>query len=100
MQSEVLTPNCTAVGCHDSLGRQAGLVLVSGTSYAQLVNQPSTQISSLSRVTPRNFGDSYLYRKITGVGITGERMPSGGPYLTDAQAALVREWIRRGAPND
>jgi len=38
--------------------------------------------------------------KITGAGITGDRMPQGGPYLTDAQIKLVRDWIRRGAPND
>ena len=34
------------------------------------------------------------------IGITGDRMPQGGPYLTDAQTKLVRDWIRRGAPND
>jgi hypothetical protein len=54
----------------------------------------------LKRVTPSDVANSYLYRKITGAGITGDRMPQGGPYLTDAQTKLVRDWIRRGAPND
>jgi hypothetical protein len=27
-------------------------------------------------------------------------MPQSGPYLTDARIKLVRDWIRRGAPND
>ena len=49
---------------------------------------------------PNDPANSYLYRKIAGAGITGDRMPQGGPYLTDAQTKLVRDWIRRGAPND
>ena len=54
----------------------------------------------LSRVQPGDFSNSYLYRKIIGQGITGDRMPQGGPYLSAAQTKLVRDWIRRGAPND
>jgi hypothetical protein len=61
---------------------------------------PSTENPSLNRITPGDAPNSYLYRKITGVGITGDRMPQGGPVLNDAQIALVRDWIRRGAPND
>ena len=57
-------------------------------------------MSSSPRVAPGDYANSYLYRKITGVNITGDRMPSGGPYLNDEQIRLVREWIRRGAPND
>jgi hypothetical protein len=52
------------------------------------------------RIAPGDPAASYLYRKITGAGITGERMPLGLPPLTDAQQRLVRDWIRRGAPND
>ena len=58
------------------------------------------QMPSLLRVEPGDFPNSYLYRKLTGGGITGERMPSGGPYLNEGELRLVRDWIRRGAPND
>ena len=52
------------------------------------------------RIAPLDPANSYLYRKISGSGITGDRMPQALPPLTDAQIKLVRDWIRRGAPND
>ena len=100
VQTEIFTPNCVAFGCHDAIGQQEGLTLVAGRAYEQTVDVPSHQMSSSRRVSPGDYANSYLYRKITGVNITGERMPSGGPYLNDEQIRLVREWIRRGAPND
>lgn len=100
VQNEVFTPTCAAIGCHDPLGQQQGMVLSPGRSYASTVGKGSTESPSLMRVTPGDPNNSYLYRKITGAGITGDRMPQGGPYLNDAQTKLVRDWIRRGAPND
>lgn len=100
VQTEVFTPTCASVGCHDLLARQSELVLVAGRAYANTVNQPSVEIPSLMRVAPNDPNNSYLYRKITGAGITGDRMPQGQPPLSDAQIRLVRDWIRRGAPND
>jgi hypothetical protein len=100
VQNEIFTPTCGAIGCHDTLGHQEGQILTAGRAYANTVGVPSTQMPSLLRVAPNDPANSYLYRKITGAGITGDRMPQGGPYLTDAQTKLVRDWIRRGAPND
>ena len=100
VQTEVFTPTCGALGCHDPLGRQEGMILTTGRSYTNTVGVASNQMPSLMRVTPSDPANSYLYRKIVGSGITGDRMPQGGPYLTDAQIKLVRDWIRRGAPND
>jgi hypothetical protein len=100
VQNEVFTPTCAAIGCHDPLGQQQGLVLTSGRSYASTVGKQSTEVTSLQIVTPSDYANSYLYRKVTGSGITGDRMPQGGPYLNDAQLKLIRDWIRRGAPND
>jgi hypothetical protein len=92
VQNEIFTPTCGAIGCHDRLGQQEGLVLTPG--------MPSHQMPSLLRVAPGDPTGSYLYRKVVGSGITGDRMPQGGPYLNDAQIKLIRDWIRRGAPND
>jgi hypothetical protein len=100
VQNEVFTPTCAALGCHDRLGRQEQQILSPGVAYANTVNVPSVESPHLVRVAPNDPANSYLYRKIVGAGITGERMPQGGPYLTDAQIKLVRDWIRRGAPND
>lgn len=100
VQTEIFRGSCAAVGCHDAIGRQQNLRLTPDVAYAQIVGVPSEQMPALHRIAPGDFANSYLYRKITGVGISGERMPNGGPYLSDAQIALVRDWIRRGAPND
>ena len=100
VQNEIFTPTCAAIGCHDALGRQEGQILTVGRSYANTVGVPSVEMPQLLRVAPNDPTNSYLYRKITGAGITGDRMPQGGPFLTDAQTKLVRDWIRRGAPND
>lgn len=100
IQTEVLNQNCTAGGCHDRIARQQGLPLTTGLTHAAVVNVSSQQMPAIRLVQPGDFANSYLYRKIVGIGITGERMPQGGPFLSDAQVALVRDWIRRGAPND
>ena len=100
VQTEIFTPTCAQLGCHDRLGRQESQQLTADVSYAQIVNHPSVEMPQLSRVAPADPANSYLYRKITGAGITGDRMPQGGPYLSDAQIKLIRDWIRRGAPND
>lgn len=76
------------------------MVLISGRGYASTVNVPSVEMPQLMRVAPGDPASSYLYRKITGSGITGERMPLQQPPLSDAQIKLIRDWIRRGAPND
>ncbi|HEX6097473.1 MAG TPA: hypothetical protein VF432_14180 [Thermoanaerobaculia bacterium] len=102
VQNEIFTPSCGVIGCHDPLGQSSSgqLILTPGQAYAQTVNRASTEMPSLSRIRPNDVANSYLYRKVTGAGITGERMPLGGPPLSDAQIRLIRDWIRRGAPND
>jgi hypothetical protein len=100
VQNEIFTPTCAQLGCHDTLGRQESLILSPGRAYAMTVGVASIETPSLMRVSPSDVANSYLYRKITGAGITADRMPQGGPILTDAQIKLVRDWIRRGAPND
>ena len=100
VQTEIFTPTCAAIGCHHQIGQQSQLVLTANVAYANIVNVPSVESPSLRRVAPNDPTNSYLYRKLTGAGITGDRMPQGLPPLSDAQIKLVRDWIRRGAPND
>ncbi len=100
VQTEIFTPTCGQLGCHDPLGRQEGMVLGNGQGFVNTVGKPSIEMPSLLRIAPFDPANSYLYRKITGAGITGDRMPQGQSPLTDAQIKLVRDWIRRGAPND
>ena len=100
VQSEIFTPTCASIGCHDNIGQQSQLVLVASRAYANTVGVNSVEMPQLQRVAPGDPGNSYLYRKITGAGITGERMPLQMPPLSDDKIRLVRDWIRRGAPND
>lgn len=100
VQNEIFTPTCAQVSCHHPIGQQSQLLLTPGNSYNQIVNVASVETPSLDRVEPGDPANSYLYRKIIGSGITGDRMPQGLPPLSEAQVALVRDWIRRGAPND
>src|SRR5437867_586719 len=75
VKSEIFTPTCAALGCHDRLGHQESQQLTSDVAYAQVVGHPSVQNPSLMRVAPGDPANSYLYRKITGAGISGDRMP-------------------------
>ena len=100
VQNEIFTPTCANIGCHNPIGQQSQLVLTPGRAYVETVNVASVENPSLMRIKPNDPANSYLYRKITGAGITGDRMPQSLPPLSDAQIALVRNWIRRGAPND
>jgi hypothetical protein len=99
VKAEIL-PTCAAAGCHGTIAPQQNLVLAPNVAYGNIVNVKSTEDTSLLRIAPGDPANSYLYRKITGTGITGGQMPLGGPYLSGAQISLVRDWIRRGAPND
>src|SRR5438309_7591162 len=78
VQNEIFTPTCAALGCHDPLGHQESQILTAGRAYANTVNVASVQMPSLKRVAPSDPANSYLYRKIVGSGITGDRMPQGG----------------------
>ena len=102
IQQQILTPAC--VPCHTDEGRtpSGGLNLKSGTAFSQLVNVTSTGKAGAVRVIPGDPSGSYLIQKLEGAAdIVGLRMPRNGPpYLTDAQVALIRQWIQNGAPNN
>ena len=90
--------------CHNAAGRQfaAGLSLAEGSSYQELVNQPSRNKAGAVRVVPGLPDDSYLIHKLEGRSdIVGQRMPrTSGPFLTPGQISIIRRWIELGARND
>jgi mono/diheme cytochrome c family protein len=102
IQAQILTPAC--VPCHTDDGRtpSGGLNMKSGSAYSNLVNVASTGKPGATRVIPGNPSGSYMIQKLEGApDIVGLRMPRNGPpYLTDAQVALIRQWIQNGAPNN
>ncbi len=104
IQATVFTPRCSV--CHDGSQPPGGSLpgsqnLTAGNSFASLVNVPSQEQPNLLRVKPGDPDNSYLIRKLEGtVGISGSRMPLGGPFLDQATIDQVRAWIAAGAPNN
>jgi len=91
------------IGCHTDVGRNpaGGLVLLEGRSYQQLVGRASTGKPGETRVIPGDGQNSYMVKKLEGRDIVGERMPRGnGPFLTEGQMLVIRQWIKDGAPNN
>jgi hypothetical protein len=97
IQDNVFTPICTR--CHIGASAPQGLQLDADHSYALLISVPSTEQPSVLRVAPGDPDSSYIIRKLQGSpGISGERMPLGGPYLDQSTIDVIRQWITAGAP--
>lgn len=101
IQTTILTPQCES--CHTDVGRTAagGLNLKPGAAFPNLVSQASSAKAGAVRVIPGNASGSYLVQKLEGASdIVGLRMPRATAFLTDAQVALIRQWINEGARNN
>jgi uncharacterized protein (TIGR03118 family) len=104
IQANVFTPICS--GCHNGSQPASGPLpasqnLTAGNSIASLVNVASHEQPAVLRVKPGDPANSYLIQKLEGTpGITGERMPFGGPYLDQATIDQIKSWIQAGAPNN
>lgn len=93
IQATVFTPTCAKSNCH---GGVQGPTLSDGLSYDAIINVPSSQ--GPDYIEPGDPDNSYLYRKVLGVNIVGQRMPRDGPpYLPDAVLDSIRVWIEQGA---
>jgi hypothetical protein len=92
------------IQCHTDAGRtpSGNLVLLEGRSYQQLVGRGSTGKPGATLVIPGDAENSYLIHKLEGrADIVGQRMPRGnGPFLTEGQILVIRQWIKDGAPNN
>ncbi len=96
IQDNVFTPICVA--CHVGAGPPAGLNLEEANSYAMLVGVDSSEQPSIERVAPFDPDNSYIIMKLEGAaGISGGRMPLGGPFLDQATIDVIRQWITDGA---
>ena len=98
---------CTASACHGDAA-QGGLDLRADAAYDNLINVPANSGDYL-RVFPGEQDLSLLYQKVAAktegfeLGslpnpISGGAMPTGSGVLSDDDLALLRAWIRGGAP--
>src|SRR5450631_577137 len=95
IQAQVFTPICTV--CHAGANAPEGLRLDSANSYNLLVGVSSAEVPSLFRIKPGDPDLSYVIQKLEGHAAVGARMPFGGPYLSGAVIAVIRQWITDGA---
>jgi hypothetical protein len=106
IQERIFTPSCTFSSCHSLEGHEGQLVLVSGRSFAQLVNAPAAQdaaaAAALVRVVPGQPEQSFLVLKLRPhlPAAYGKQMPDASGLLDDDARAAIEEWIRRGANDD
>ena len=98
---------CTASACHGE-SATGGLDLRAESSYASLVNVEADS-GDYMRVFPGEQDLSLLYQKVAAktegfeLGslpepISGGAMPTGPDVLSETDLALLRAWIRGGAP--
>jgi hypothetical protein len=93
----IFNSSCALSNCHNSTA-QAGLVLLEGQSYGNIVDVPSTQRPAMPRVMPAKTDSSYIVIKIEGTeGVT--RMPPGGA-LGSSSIQLIKNWIIAGAKDN
>jgi hypothetical protein len=95
IQANIFTPICSV--CHAGASAPEGLHLDAGNSYNMLVGVPSTEVPSIMRVKPGDPDNSYIIQKLEGHAAVGGQMPLGGPYLSTATIAFIRQWITDGA---
>lgn len=101
IQQFIFSPTCAIAGCHAAPGAAQGLDLSSGNSWTGLVGSPSAE-AALTRVEPGDPDNSYLIIKLEGIDprLVGDRMPQGGPFLSQAEIDVIRRWILDGAVED
>jgi uncharacterized membrane protein len=84
----IFVSSCAStVGCHNATSRAEGYIL---TDYSSITGKSGS-------IVPGNPDQSKIYRVITKTE-DDDRMPPTGP-LTQAQIALIRQWISEGAIN-
>lgn len=98
----VMNQGCAAVGCHGPGTFFHYSFNDAASMKAAWVNQPSAELPAMSRVVPFAPEKSYVIAKLTDqqrdAGGSGDQMPLGGPYLSDAELCRVVNWVRAGAP--
>ncbi len=100
IQDSLFSGTCQTSRCHDCCWNAAELDLTRGKSYADLVNVPSLQDSTVLRVYPGKPDSSYLIWKLEGhAGMQGRLMPiwSSGRLLDPRVIQVIRDWIEAGA---
>ena len=98
IQNGVFTPLCSSCHVDGGVAGFTGLWLDEASTVATLIRVVSFEVPALLRLEPGNADDSYLIQKLEGSAAVGERMPQGGPFLSEQTIGVIRQWINDGAP--
>lgn len=84
------------VSCHRSGGSASAYLL---DTYQNIMNGKTNcgAVPEKRYIVPSNADQSYLYKKIIGQGICGDKMPPSGSLSQD-RIDLIKRWINAGAP--
>lgn len=93
----IFNSSCATSGCHDSSTEQNGVNL---TSYGDVMNSVGQQYGE-NVVQAEDAAGSPLVDKIESSNPEfGQRMPPNGPYLSNDDIDLIKEWINEGAEDN
>jgi hypothetical protein len=109
LQQKILTPSCSAVGCHNSTAdrtyTQHKLVLTGADVHHLLINgtvaNAQALAAGLKQIVPSDTAKSFFFQKLIfnqSRHKYGSAMPLGADVLTTKQIEFVRQWILAGAP--
>ncbi|NUO83509.1 hypothetical protein HUU05_25835, partial [candidate division KSB1 bacterium] len=79
---DIFDTKCAFAGCHTGANAPQGLDLTEEAFKANLVKVKSAGAPQFLRVKPGDAANSYLIKKVKGVGIKGDRMPRGSSPLS------------------
>jgi hypothetical protein len=103
LQTEILTPRCATMFCHDAQAMSGSLVLAADVSYDELVGAVPDNAAAggdgLLRVEAFVPDNSFLLVKLGAPPREyGSPMPLTGTQLSEEEILLIRGWIESGAP--
>lgn len=93
----ILVNNCAFVDCHGGGSREGGLSM-EDASY-DVIRNASGDVGAVIKTGDADNSPLYLVTTPTSMPDI-DRMPSGGPYLTNSQQKLIKDWINQGAQDN
>ncbi len=95
----IFNTRCAIAGCHAGAEPAQELNLEDGQAYRNIFRvlaHAHEGEEAHFQIEPFDPNVSHLYLKLLGLE-EGDRMPQGGPFLTQEQTDAIRDWILEGA---
>ncbi len=91
-------PLFSGCNCHMTGNPSAAFSLDPSAAYANMVDVAATTYASMDRIEPGDPERSFVLLKVRdATPPAGQQMPTGGPYLSQAEVDVIADWITEGA---